>query len=135
VKETEMNFNKRSVLIALAAVLAVGLVAGGAAIAASGDEDEGVLIEAVPTTGQDVVEVEAEDDAVADPEDVPLTQREIDQASSAALDLAGGGTVTEVDRSDDLGEAFEVEVLTDRGEIDVALSSEFERVPNLRFDD
>jgi hypothetical protein len=64
-----------------------------------------------------------------------LTEREIERASAAALEVAGGGQVSEVDRSDDAGEAFEVEVLTDTGEVDIALDENFERVPNLRYDD
>jgi hypothetical protein len=49
--------------------------------------------------------------------------------------VAGGGVVTDIDRSDDIDEAYEVEVVSDAGEIDIALNDRFERVPNLRYDD
>jgi hypothetical protein len=70
-----------------------------------------------------------------DPEDRRLGEPELERIRSAALAIAGPGTVTEVDRSDDLGEAYEVEIVTERGEVDVALDRNFERVPNLRYDD
>ena len=57
------------------------------------------------------------------------------RASAAALKVTGGGTVAELDRSDDRGEAYEVEVLKDGREHDVALDAEFRPVPNARYGD
>lgn len=72
---------------------------------------------------------------VVDADDIPLSKNELDRAEAAALRIAGGGVVIDIDRSDDIDEAYEVEVVTDTGEIDVALNDRFERVPNLRYDD
>ncbi len=71
----------------------------------------------------------------SDPEDQPLGPAEFDRVVAAALEIAGGGTVTDVDRSDDLGETYEVEVVTDAGEVDIAFDENLNRVPNLRYDD
>jgi uncharacterized membrane protein YkoI len=56
----------------------------------------------------------------------PLTQAERDRAERAAVTAVGGGTVTDVEASDDAGEAYEVEVRTADGvEWDVELGSGF----------
>lgn len=61
-----------------------------------------------------------------DADDVPLTGAESDAASKAALAEAKGGTVTDVDRSDDPGVAFEVDVLLENGdELEVALDADY----------
>lgn len=70
-----------------------------------------------------------------DPDDVPLTEAERRKVADAAIAIVGAGTVTDIDRSDDVGEAYEVEVLTDVGEVDIALDDGLRRVPNLRYDD
>jgi hypothetical protein len=123
-------------------LVAAGLVAGlsGGVLLASGDGEDknaapppaaatasrGAAGEPGPGTGAS---------APVDPDDVPLRPREQRRVERAALALAGGGTVTEVDRSDDPGEAYEVEVVTGRGEIDVALDQDLRRVDNNRYDD
>jgi len=76
-----------------------------------------------PTTRRDLVDVEGS-----------LSADEVKRASEAALAIVGGGRVVEVDRSDDLGEAYEVEVVVGDREVDVALDKKFRRVPNLRYD-
>ena len=43
--------------------------------------------------------------------------------------------MTDLSRSDDPGEAYEVEVLTDAGEVDVALDADLNRVSNNPYDD
>lgn len=61
-----------------------------------------------------------------DADDVPLTDAEYTDASDAALAEAKGGTVTDVDRSDDPGVAFEVDVLLANGdELEVDLGADF----------
>jgi hypothetical protein len=72
---------------------------------------------------------------VADDDDRPLSPDEERQAREAALRVTGGGEVVEFDRSDDPGEAYEVEVFKDGREHDVALDSGFEPVPNRRYED
>lgn len=58
--------------------------------------------------------------------DDTVTGADYDQASAAALSAAGGGTVTDVDRSDDGGVAYEVDVRLDDGtEVDVDLDAAF----------
>jgi uncharacterized membrane protein YkoI len=50
---------------------------------------------------------------------------ERDRVGSAAVQAAGGGTVVDVETSDDRGEAYEVELRMDDGtEVDVALDSD-----------
>lgn len=61
-----------------------------------------------------------------DVDDVPLTDAEVTSATDAALAEAGGGTVTDVDRSDDADHAFEVDVLLEDGdELEVELADDF----------
>ena len=72
---------------------------------------------------------------VADDDDRPLSPDEERRAREAALRVTGGGEVVEFDRSDDPGEAYEVEVFRDGREHDVALDADFEPVPNRRYED
>ena len=55
--------------------------------------------------------------------------------AAAALRVTKGGTVAELDRSDDPGEAYEIEVMKDGREHDVALDAGFRPVPNRRYED
>jgi len=67
-----------------------------------------------------------DDDQLRDADDVPLTDAEVASATDAALAEAGGGTVTDVDRSDDADHAFEVDVLLEDGdELEVELADDF----------
>ncbi|MCS5723135.1 hypothetical protein N1028_05305 [Herbiconiux sp. CPCC 203407] len=55
-----------------------------------------------------------------------LAGEELQKASDAAIAAAGGGTVTDAERSDDADHAFEVEVrLADGTEVDVELDSSY----------
>lgn len=139
---------------------AVGLVAAGLVIAAlagaliataaNDDEDdrdddrialesnEGTPADApatAPTPATSSTDVDGADGVVVDADDIALTQREADRATKAAIAAVGGGTVSELSRSDDRGEAFEVEVQTSTGEVDVALDVDFNRVSNNPYDD
>ena len=60
---------------------------------------------------------------------------ERERVGNAATEAVGGGTAVEVETSDDPGETYEVEVLTARGEIDIALDQNLQRVQNLAYDD
>ena len=62
-----------------------------------------------------------------DADDRALSAEERQSAEQAALDAVGGGTVEQVEASDDRGEAYEVEVRTDDGtEWDVTLDADFQ---------
>ena len=138
-------------VVAVTVVIVVGIVANSAL----SEDDEPVVVESTQTS-QPLATDDADDvndDVVTAPsngsngnangnvtttvdaDDQPLSKSEYQRVEKAALQIAGGGTVTDVGRSDDLGEAYEVEVLTDAGEVDVALDENMNRVPNLRYDD
>jgi hypothetical protein len=120
-------------VVALVAAGLIGAVVGGAF--GDDDDDSSDVVYAAPATAADpAVETAAAAPAV-EPDDVPLTGAEADRVARAAVKAAGGGTATEVDRSDDPGEAYEVEVATDAGEVDVALDSKLRRVTNAPYDD
>jgi hypothetical protein len=133
---------------AILALAVVGIVIagiGGALIANAtsddGDDSEqaaAALSAADSTTIRKAPMSPATDQAqsvVVESDDVPLGKTEARQVGRAALQAAGGGTVVEIGRSDDPGEAYEVEVLTARGEIDIALDQNLHRVQNLAYDD
>lgn len=69
-------------------------------------------------------DIDGDDDGDAD--DRALSAREKSDATKAALKAVGGGTATDVEASDDPGEAYEVEVRTKQGvEWDVDLDRNF----------
>lgn len=134
-------------LAAVIAALVIGVaILGTALIVGDGDDDGPEIATAtVPVQSSDAMAttvpapvvtqgVDA-DDADPDPDDRPLGAAEARRAGQAAVAAIGGGTVTDVDRSDDPGEAYEVEILTDGGEIDVALDHNLKRVKNVAYDD
>jgi uncharacterized membrane protein YkoI len=56
-----------------------------------------------------------------------VSAEERQSAEQAALDAVGGGTVEQVEASDDSGEAYEVEVRMDDGtEWDVELDADYD---------
>lgn len=124
------------------ALVAIVLAAGafGALIASGGDSDDADPITfggpaASTPTAEQTPPTQASPTEPVDADDAPIPAAEIKAIEAAALKFAGGGSVTEIDRSDDIGEAFEVEVMTNAGEVDVALDDNLERVTNLRYDD
>lgn len=144
------EMSKRTIGLLALAILALGALGGAVAAAALDREDDEapeawVAPEAATTIvepgGQAAVEPgspalgEADDRPHGEADDSPLGEAEAAAVARAALRIAGGGTVTDMDRSDDVGEAYEVEVQTPAGEIDIALDADLERVPNLRYDD
>jgi uncharacterized membrane protein YkoI len=85
--------------------------------------------DAAPTNGEQTAPAAAPTPAPpvaapVDPDD--LVGEELQRASDAAIAAAGGGTVTDAERSDDPGHAFDVEVrLVDGSEVDVDLDANF----------
>ena len=57
-----------------------------------------------------------------------LTGPQADRAIRAALEATGGGTATAVERDNEDGATWEVEVSTDRGIVDVRLDEEYRLV-------
>jgi len=128
--------------VATAATEAVG---GGKVVEAESSDDPGVAyeVEVRKTDGTEVdvtldkdlnvLRQDTEDDAndtdandTPDADDRALSAAERSSAEKAALNAVGGGTVVDVDASDDRGEAYEVEVRKATGtEWDVTLDSEF----------
>jgi hypothetical protein len=134
------------VILGTVAAIAVVAVAGLLVAQAIDGDDEFAHTPIALTNGETVTTPDGDlsdaDDAaqldnglVVDADDVPLSSSELARAEAAALRIAGGGVVADIDRSDDLGEAYEVEVVGDAGDIDIALNDRFERVANLRYDD
>jgi hypothetical protein len=109
-----------------AVVFVVAVIGVVAAIAA------GAL---VPDEPEVVAPREATPAPAVDRDDRPLTPQQERRASAAALRVTKGGTVAELDRSDDPGEAYEVEVMKAGREHDVALDEAFRPVPNRRYED
>jgi hypothetical protein len=116
----------RKLLTIGAVLLAVGVGAVGAVVLTDDDPLEVIQLQNSPAepTPQ-----------AADADDRPLSPDEERQARQAALKVTGGGEVVEFDRSDDPGEAYEVEVFKDGREYDVALDLDFQPVPNRRYED
>src|SRR5690349_5502292 len=118
-------------LAAIATVaLGVGLVLALGGDDDDGDSDETAVIRTVEETGPASVP-----EGTPDPDDVPISPGELGRVAEAAERHVGGGRAVDVERSDDPGEAFEVEVWTERGEVDVALDEQLDRVPNAPYED
>lgn len=133
-----------------ASSVAIDEIGGGSVTSADRDDDGGITTYDLDLIGSDGVEyevtlddgftvlkVDRDDDdrpattapaapttAPIDPDD--LQGEELQKASDAAIAAAGGGTVTDAERSDDPGHAFDVEVrLADGSEVDVDLDANF----------
>jgi uncharacterized membrane protein YkoI len=128
-------WRRKPVWITAIVVGALALGGAGAAYAVDefGDADDD-RVAAASNTDRDGGTAIDDGDATAttddrdarDADDVPLTDAEFDAASKAALAEAKGGTVTDVDRSDDPGEAFEVDVLLENGdELEITLDADY----------
>jgi len=125
----------KSWMIAAALVAAGAFGAAVALIATDAEEKPEIATVAVPD-GLDAATGTGPASPIAlDPDDVPLGRSEAAKVERAALRITGGGTISEFGRSDDPGEAYEVEVLTPTGEVDIALDDNLERVPNHSYDD
>ena len=88
------------------------------------DDDDSLGADATPTPVAGSDRDDSVDDSTRGDDD--LTGADYDRAAAAALAAAGGGTVTDADRSDDAGVAYEVDVRLDDGtEVDVDLDQAF----------
>ncbi len=117
---------------AVIVALVIGFVVGKTVLGGDGDDERIVRIStgATGSAGSPAeLTLSIEDDGR------PITDGEIARISTAATAAVGGGRVTDIERSDDPGEAYEVEVVKDGVEIDVALDEDLRRVPNQRFSD
>ncbi len=73
--------------------------------------------------------------ATSGDDDTPLTGNALDQATAAALDHVGGGTVTETEVGDD-GAAYGVEIRLDDGrQVEVNLDENFQVIGDEPDDD
>jgi hypothetical protein len=129
-----MDMSGRTWMVAGAVIVAlvIGFVIGRAVLGGEGDDERVVRIStgATGSAGSPAeLTLSIEDDGK------PITDGEIARISTAATAAVGGGRVTDIERSDDPGEAYEVEVVKGGAEIDVALDENLERVPNQRFSD
>ena len=116
-KVNHMKKNNRLLLMALLAVLLMGMAAFGAitfvgspVLAQTGDDEDDDLVD---------------DDDSAEGPDVPITGAALDKASAAALEYMGEGRVTETEVGDEEG-YYEIEITLDNGgQVDVHLDQEF----------
>jgi uncharacterized membrane protein YkoI len=91
---------------------------------ADGTEVDVTLDKDLNVLRQDTDDSDATD--AADADDRPLSATERKSAEKAALDAVGGGTITDLDASDDRGEAYEADVRkADGTNWDVTLDSDF----------
>ena len=68
-------------------------------------------------------------------DDEPLTGSDLEQATAAALEHTGGGTVTESEIGDD-GAAYSVEVrLADGSQVEVQMNADFQVIGSTADDD
>jgi uncharacterized membrane protein YkoI len=73
--------------------------------------------------------------ATIEDDDEPMTGSDLEQATAAALEHIGGGTVTESEIGDD-GAAYSVEVrLADGSQVEVQLSANFQVIGSTADDD
>jgi hypothetical protein len=120
----------QTIVVAIAVAVLAGALLG---FAAGNGDDETAMTSAA--TAPAAIGGATPAATATDPDDEPIPRREARLAAVAAERIAGGGTATDVDRSNDPGEAYEVEVATARGEVDVALDAELRRVPNRPYED
>jgi uncharacterized membrane protein YkoI len=123
--------SKKAVLITGIAAAAVILGGATVAVAASAQTDALRLPDAgVAATNPDQTLRTDTDDAPGRDDDAnlpALSTQDADKAGSAALASVGQGTVTEVERENEGGSAYEVEVRLDDGtQVEVLLGSDFQ---------
>lgn len=129
------NSNPRTwaIVAAIAAALTAGFLVGLMVLGGSGDGERVVRLNHEPAGSE--VPVPAEGSISIEDEGRPISNDEVRRIIKAATAVMKGGRVSEIERSDDPGEAFEVEVVGRNTEIDVALDEDLNRVTNQRFSD
>ena len=128
--------NKKTMWIGGAGIALVALlVGGGVAYAVTDgfdhdDDDDRVASQQSPQQGGSTGDRDDDGDDYYDDsndaDDAPITDAERESAEKAALAEAGGGTVTDLERSDDQDHAWEVEVTLDGRDIDIELDADFQ---------
>ena len=113
---------KRTMWITAAASAAVLL--GGASIAvAAGEQARDLQYGGLRALTATIGDLEIDDDFGGP----ALSEADFAKASRAALDRVGQGTVTEVEREDDAGAFYEVEVRLNNGsQVEVSLGADFQ---------
>ena len=124
--------------IALALVVAA---LGGALVATAANDDDDRPVQAaapsqpVPsTTTATGPAVETAPLEATDPDDRPIGRRELRRVRDAALQASNGGQVVDIDRSDDAGVAYEIEIRRQGRDIDVHLDRNL-RAVSTNYDD
>jgi len=127
--------NKKTMWIGGAGIALVALlVGGGVAYAVTDgfdhdDDDDRVASQQSEQQGGSTVDRDNDGDDYYDDsndaDNAPITDAERESAEKAALAEAGGGTVTDLERSDDQDHAWEVEVTLDGRDIDIELDADF----------
>ena len=128
--------NKKTMWIGGAGIALVALlVGGGVAYAVTDgfdhdDDDDRVASQQSPQQGGNTGDRDDDGDDYYDDsndaDDAPITDEERESAEKAAIAEAGGGTVTDLERSDDQDHAWEVEVTLDGRDIDIELDADFQ---------
>ena len=122
---------RNKVLIGAGAAALLVLGGTGIAFAATDgfdmDDDDRTTVSQDDTHTDDDRTTGADDVTSTDPEDAAISDADRTKAESAGLKAAGGdGTVTDLERSDDLDHAWEVEVtFADGRDVDVELAEDF----------
>jgi len=124
--------NKKTMWISGAAIALVALLIGGGVAYAvtdgfDDDDDDRSTSENQQGSSNGSSDDRDDDDYYDDndADDAPITDAERTSAENAALAEAGGGTVTDLERSDDQDHAWEVEVTLDGRDIDIELDEDF----------
>ena len=114
---------KKTMLITGAASAAVVLGGASIALAASQQSRDVLAWSAIPL----VVRVADLQDDDPDSPAQPLSTEDRDKAGNAALAKVGQGTVSDIERENDGGSAYEVEIrLNDGSEVEVLLGADFQ---------
>lgn len=121
------------IIAAVVAALAAGFLIG--LLVLNGDDDGERVVRLNPEPTGSEVPAPTERSLSIEDDGQTTSDDEIRRIVKAAVAAVRGGQVTDIERSDDPGEAFEVEVLRRGMEIDVALDEDLNRVPNQRFSD
>ena len=112
------------------ALIAIVIAVGGSALAfGAAGSDRGA-----PAPAAAAGDAEGRDDDGREEDDRPVTGVQAERAGDAAVKIAGGGKAGDVERADDPGAAFEVEVVKDGTELEMTLDRDLGRVAVERDD-
>jgi hypothetical protein len=115
---------KKTMLIMGVASAAVVLGGASIALAASQQSRDVLAWSGIPVVVR-VADLQDDDDSESPAQ--PLSTEDRDKAGNAALAKVGQGTVSDVERENDGGSAYEVEIrLNDGSEVEVLLGADFQ---------